>query len=196
MGMFDKLIANLQAAKKTIVFTEGTDARILSATDRLLKEGLMGVVLCGNVDEVKAAAAAGGFTIDGAETRQIGRGFVVFLGVGEGDTRAEADKIWRKVSRMRIFGDEDGKTNLGLADVGGDLLVVSQFTLYANCRKGNRPSFAQAGEPGIAKEFYEYFVELARAEVPHVETGEFAADMLVELANDGPFTIWLDTVDL
>ena len=135
-------------------------------------------------------------TIDGAEVREIGRGFVVFLGVGAGDTRAEADKLWRKISRMRIFGDETGKTNLALADVDGDVLVVSQFTLYANCKKGNRPSFTDAGAPDMADELYEYFASLARAEIPHVETGEFGADMLVELANDGPFTIWLDTAEL
>ena len=135
-------------------------------------------------------------TIDGAEVREIGRGFVVFLGVGAGDTRAEADKLWRKISRMRIFGDETGKTNLALADVDGDVLVVSQFTLYANCKKGNRPSFIEAGSPDHANALYEYIIARCKEQVPVVEKGSFGAEMEVELVNDGPFTILLDSEKL
>ncbi len=134
--------------------------------------------------------------VNGGEPRGIGRGFVVLLGVGADDTRAEADKLWNKISKLRIFADDEGKTNLALADVAGELLIVSQFTLFADCRKGNRPSFIHAGSPDVAIPLYEYFVELARAQVPHVETGEFGADMQITLCNDGPFTICLDTNDL
>ena len=134
--------------------------------------------------------------VDGGEPRTIGQGFVVLLGVGEADTRAEADKLWNKICKLRIFADDEGKTNRALADVGGELLIVSQFTLYADCRKGNRPSFVHAGAPDVAIPLYEYFVDLARAQVPHVETGEFGADMQITLCNDGPFTICLDTDDL
>jgi D-tyrosyl-tRNA(Tyr) deacylase len=133
---------------------------------------------------------------DAEPVRSIGRGFVILLGVGKDDGREQADKLWRKISRMRIFADEDGKTNKALADVDGQVMVVSQFTLYANCKKGNRPSFTQAGAPDTANELYRYFVELARADVPRVATGEFGADMRIELENDGPFTIWLDTDEL
>lgn len=125
--------------------------------------------------------------------RSIGQGFVVLLGVGADDAEADAEKLWRKIARMRIFADENGKTNLSLQDVRGQVMVVSQFTLYANCKKGNRPSFKQAGDPDKAKRLYRCFTELARADVPRVAAGEFGADMRVELENDGPFTIWLDT---
>lgn len=133
---------------------------------------------------------------DESPVRSIGRGFVVLLGVGENDTEAQADKLWRKVSKMRIFEDAEGKTNLALADVSGQVMVVSQFTLYANCKKGNRPSFVEAGAPDEANRLYRYFVSLARAEVPRVATGEFGAHMSIDLENDGPFTIWLDTDEL
>ena len=134
-------------------------------------------------------------TIDGQVKSQIGRGFLILLGVGHEDTEAQADKLWSKISKLRIFDDAEGKTNLSLADIKGDVLVVSQFTLYANCKKGNRPSFTQAGVPDEANRLYEYFVSLARADenVATVGTGEFGADMQVALVNHGPFTIWLDT---
>ena len=127
---------------------------------------------------------------------QIGQGFLVLLGVGHADTEAQADKLWSKISKMRIFADENGKTNLALPDVNGEVLVVSQFTLYANCKKGNRPSFTEAGAPDAANNLYEYFAKLVRRDLGAVQTGSFGADMQVDLCNDGPFTIWLDTDEL
>ena len=135
-------------------------------------------------------------TVEGVQTGSIGQGYVILLGVGQDDDEAAAEKLWTKTRRLRIFDDGDGKANLSLEDVGGDVLIVSQFTLYANCRRGNRPSFTDAGTPAAAEALYERFVELARADVAHVETGVFGADMQVDLTNDGPFTIWLDTADL
>lgn len=135
-------------------------------------------------------------SIEGESVGAIGNGYLVLLGVGQLDTRAEADKLWAKLSGLRINDDENGKTNLALADVEGEVLVVSQFTLYANCRRGRRPSFTEAADPALATELYEYFVELVRADVPHVATGCFGANMQVELINDGPFTIVLDTDEL
>lgn len=135
-------------------------------------------------------------TVEGVQTGSIGQGYVILLGVGQDDDEAAAEKLWTKTRRLRIFDDGDGKANLSLEDVGGDVLIVSQFTLYANCRRGNRPSFTDAGAPAAAEALYERFVELARADVAHVETGVFGADMQVDLTNDGPFTIWLDTADL
>ena len=135
-------------------------------------------------------------TIDGEVTGRIGAGYVVLLGVGQGDTRAQADTLWGKLRGLRINEDDEGKTNLSLADVDGEVLVVSQFTLYANCRRGRRPSFTDAADPVLANELYEYFVGLVRADVEHVATGTFAANMQVELVNDGPFTIVLDTDQL
>ena len=131
--------------------------------------------------------------VNGETTGRIGKGYLILLGVGQDDGEAQADKLWSKISKMRIFEDEAGKTNLGLADVSGEVLVVSQFTLYANCKKGNRPSFTQAGAPDEANRLYEYFAGLVRTQLGHVETGVFGAMMQVELVNDGPFTIWLDT---
>ncbi|RNL49071.1 D-aminoacyl-tRNA deacylase [Paraeggerthella hongkongensis] len=131
--------------------------------------------------------------IDGNTVGSIGKGLVILLGVGHEDTEEQAERLWSKISRLRIFEDEDGKTNLSLADVHGDVLVVSQFTLFANCKKGNRPSFTQAGAPDEANRLYEWFVERARRDVPRVETGRFGAYMDVSLTNDGPFTLWLDT---
>lgn len=131
--------------------------------------------------------------IDGNTVGSIGKGLVILLGVGHEDTEEQAEHLWSKISRLRIFEDEDGKTNLSLADVHGDVLVVSQFTLFANCKKGNRPSFTQAGAPDEANRLYEWFVERARRDVPRVETGRFGAYMDVSLTNDGPFTLWLDT---
>ncbi|MCI5721833.1 MAG: D-aminoacyl-tRNA deacylase [Firmicutes bacterium] len=131
-------------------------------------------------------------TIDGRVSGQIGKGFLVFIGVGQEDTKEIADKFIKKLIGLRIFDDEEGKTNLALKDVDGQLLLVSQFTLYANCKKGNRPSFVEAGAPQQAEELYEYIIEECRKQVPVVETGEFGADMKVSLLNDGPFTIILD----
>lgn len=132
-------------------------------------------------------------TVEGREVGVIGKGFAILLGVGHGDTEAEAERLWRKIAKLRVFDDAEGKTNLSLTDVGGEVLVVSQFTLYANCKKGNRPSFTEAGDPAIAKRLYEYFADLARADGFKVATGEFGAMMDVALVNRGPFTLWLDT---
>ena len=131
-------------------------------------------------------------TIEGKVSGKIGKGFLVLIGVGQDDTKEIADKFIKKLIGLRIFDDENGKTNLALKDVDGELLLVSQFTLYANCKKGNRPSFVEAGDPKQAEELYEYIIEECRKQVPVVETGEFGADMKVSLLNDGPFTIILD----
>ena len=122
----------------------------------------------------------------------IQKGFLVLIGVGQGDNEATADKYMKKLLGLRIFEDENGKTNKSLADVDGQLLMVSQFTLYANCKKGNRPSFIEAGSPDKANELYEYMIAEARKSVPKVEQGSFGADMKVSLENDGPFTVILD----
>jgi D-tyrosyl-tRNA(Tyr) deacylase len=136
-------------------------------------------------------------TIDGQVAGAIDEGFLVFLGVGEGDTEAQAEKLWAKIFKMRIFPDDAGHaTGFALSNVGGNALIISQFTLYADCKKGNRPSFAKTGNPARAEQLYGYFCELARRDLPHVQTGEFGADMKVELLNDGPFSIWLDTDEL
>lgn len=135
-------------------------------------------------------------TIDEKIVGKINKGFLVFIGVSNEDTKEIADKMIKKLIGMRIFDDENGKTNLALADVDGELLLVSQFTLYANCKKGNRPSFINAGAPDMANEMYEYIIEKCRKMVKVVETGEFGADMKVKLENDGPFTIVLDSEQL
>ncbi len=132
-------------------------------------------------------------SVDGVTVGRIGKGFLVLLGVGQNDTEAEAQKLWSKIFKMRIFEDDGGKTNLPLAGVDGEVLVVSQFTLYANCKRGNRPSFTDAGTPVEAERLYEHFVELASADIPNVQTGRFGAMMEVSLTNDGPFTVCLDT---
>ena len=129
-------------------------------------------------------------------TGAIEQGFCVLIGVAETDNEQIADKMIKKLLGMRIFSDENGKTNLSITDVNGSLLLISQFTLYANCRKGNRPSFIRAGEPGKAKELYEYIIAECKKSVPNVAQGEFGADMKVELLNDGPFTILLDSAEL
>ncbi len=134
--------------------------------------------------------------VDGQVVGAIEGGLLVLLGVGHDDDERTAEKLLSKLVRLRIFEDADGKTNLSLSDVGGQLLVVSQFTLYASCRKGNRPSFTDAGAPDQAERLYEWFVRRAREEVPVVETGRFGANMAVSLINDGPFTIVLDTDQL
>ena len=125
----------------------------------------------------------------------IQNGYLVLIGIAEDDNEEIADKLVKKLLGLRIFADENGKTNLSLKDVNGSLLLVSQFTLYADCRKGNRPSFVHACEPDLANELYEKFVALCRERVAKVETGEFGADMKVSLENDGPFTIVLDSRD-
>lgn len=131
-------------------------------------------------------------SVDGEITGQIGRGFLVLLGIGKDDTEADCDRLAAKMIGLRIFSDENGKTNLSLKDVGGSLLIISQFTLYADTRKGHRPNFLMAKEPGEANRLYEYFTEVCRREVPNVRTGIFGADMKVSLVNDGPFTIILE----
>ena len=137
-----------------------------------------------------------GVTVEGETIGRIGKGFMILLGVSGEDTEETAGRMADKICRLRIFEDENGKTNLSLGDVGGELLVVSQFTLYADCRKGNRPSFIKAGEPEKAKRLYEYFMDCCREHVAVVERGQFGADMKVELVNDGPFTLMLDTQEL
>ena len=135
-------------------------------------------------------------TVDGKVVGQIGKGFMVLVGVAQTDTQAIADKLVRKMVGLRIFEDAQGKTNLSLADVGGAVLMVSQFTLYADCKRGNRPGFSYAGKPEQANALYEYILEKTRETVPVVEKGIFGADMKVALVNDGPFTILLDSEEL
>ena len=134
--------------------------------------------------------------VDGSELGRIGKGFMVLIGVSKEDDRAIADKMVDKMIKLRIFEDENGKTNLSLDDVGGELLLISQFTLYANCKKGNRPSFIDAGAPDEANALYEYIIERCKERVNAVERGEFGADMKVSLLNDGPFTIVLDSSEI
>lgn len=131
--------------------------------------------------------------VDGQTIGEIGKGFMVLIGVSDSDTREIADKMVKKMLGLRIFEDENGKTNLSLDTVGGSLLLISQFTLYANCKKGNRPSFIEAGEPAMAEEMYEYIIAKCKETVPVVQKGSFGADMKVSLTNDGPFTIILDS---
>ena len=123
---------------------------------------------------------------------KIGKGFLVLIGVGKEDTKESADQLIKKMIQLRIFEDENGKTNLALKDVDGSLLLVSQFTLYANCKKGNRPSFVDAAPPDLANDLYEYIISECKKQIPYVETGEFGADMKVSLVNDGPFTVILE----
>lgn len=135
-------------------------------------------------------------TVDKEIIGQIEKGFVVLIGVGQNDTTEIADKLIKKLIGLRIFEDENGKTNLALADVNGELLLISQFTLYANCKKGNRPSFTDSGSPALAEELYEYIIQKCKEQVSVVETGSFGADMKVSLINDGPFTVILDSEQL
>ena len=135
-------------------------------------------------------------TVDSATIGEIGRGYLILLGVGQGDTEAEAARLWGKIRKLRVFPDENGKTNLSLAEIAGEVLVVSQFTLYASCKKGNRPSFTAAGSPEEANRLYEHFASLVRADLGRVATGEFGAMMDVSLVNSGPFTLILDTDEL
>ena len=135
-------------------------------------------------------------TVDGNVIGKIGQGFMVLIGVSDEDTKETADKMVKKLLGLRIFEDENGKTNLDIHTVGGSLLLISQFTLYADCKHGNRPSFIKAGKPDMANEMYEYIIAKCKEQVPVVEKGEFGADMKVELLNDGPFTILLDSDQL
>ncbi len=134
--------------------------------------------------------------VNGETTGSIGKGFLVLIGVAETDTREIADKMIKKLLGLRIFEDAEGKTNLDLDAVDGELLLVSQFTLYADCKKGNRPSFIKAGNPDMANELYEYIIAKCRQEIPKVKKGIFGADMKVSLLNDGPFTILLDSDEI
>ena len=135
-------------------------------------------------------------TVESECIGKINTGFLVLIGIAENDTREIADKLIRKLIGLRIFRDAEGKTNLSLKDVNGELLLVSQFTLYADCKKGYRPSFVHAGNPELANDLYEYIIEECRKQLPVVETGSFGADMKVSLLNNGPFTILLDSDDL
>jgi D-tyrosyl-tRNA(Tyr) deacylase len=131
--------------------------------------------------------------VEGSVIGEIEKGYLVLIGVSDKDTEAVADKMIKKMIGLRIFEDAEGKTNLSLADVGGSLLLVSQFTLYANCKKGNRPSFIEVGAPDKANQLYEYIIEESKKSVSVVQTGRFGAEMEVSLINDGPFTILLDS---
>lgn len=134
--------------------------------------------------------------IDGNTVGKIDKGYLLLVGVCDGDTKEIADKMIEKVSRLRIFEDENGKTNLSINDVEGEILIVSQFTLYADCKKGNRPSFIRAGKPDFANEIYEHILEKSKELFKKVEKGVFGADMKVSLINDGPFTIVLDSEEI
>lgn len=133
--------------------------------------------------------------VDGQTVGQIGRGLLVLLGVGQRDTLEDAAYLARKIAGLRVFADAEGKMNLALADVGGGVLVVSQFTLYGDTRKGNRPSFVEAASPNQGKQLYERFCDLLAQQGVHVETGVFQAHMQVHLINDGPVTLWLDSAE-
>ena len=136
-------------------------------------------------------------TVEGEVIGSIGRGYLVLVGVCDTDTEAIADAMTKKLVGLRIFEDENGKTNRSIGDVGGDMLLVSQFTLYADCRHGNRPSFVRAGSPDAAERLYEYVIDRLRSQYAiNVQTGSFGADMKVRLLNDGPFTVMLDSAEL
>lgn len=135
-------------------------------------------------------------TIEHNCVAKIGKGFLVLFGAGEEDTEEIAEKLFEKMMKLRLFADENGKTNLSIQDVKGELLIVSQFTLYANCKKGNRPSFIGAAKPEKANALYEYFLDLAKERYGSCEHGKFGADMQVSLCNDGPFTIVLDSKEI
>ena len=135
-------------------------------------------------------------SVDGQVIGKIGKGFLVLVGIADSDTEHIADKMVKKLIGLRIFEDDGGKTNLALKDVDGELLVISQFTLYADCRKGNRPSFIRAGKPDFANDMYEYILAACKKEISIVERGIFGADMKIDLLNDGPFTIILDSAEI
>lgn len=134
--------------------------------------------------------------VEGNVIGEIQKGFCVFIGVSNEDNMEIADKMVKKLVGLRIFEDENGKTNLALSDVGGSLLLISQFTLYADCKKGYRPSFINAGAPDMANQLYEYIIAKCKESIPNVQTGSFGADMKISLLNDGPFTIILDSKEL
>ena len=138
----------------------------------------------------------GKVSVDDQVIGKINQGYVVLIGVSDEDSRQTADKMLKKMLGLRIFADENGKTNLALKDINGELLMISQFTLYADCKKGNRPSFIKAGKPDHANALYEYLIDQAKKEIPVVETGSFGADMQIELINDGPCTVILDSDEL
>ena len=144
------------------------------------------------IQRVSSASVETGDSTVGA----IKQGFCVFVGISDSDSKEIADKMIRKMINLRIFRDEEGKANLSLASVNGELLIISQFTLYADCRHGNRPSFLDAGKPEPSKELYQYIITKCRECVPKVEHGEFGANMKVSLINEGPFTIWLDSDEI
>ena len=131
-------------------------------------------------------------SIDGQVFGSIEKGYLILVGIGKDDTREKADKFIRKMINLRIFEDENGKINRSLTDVSGSVLLVSQFTLYADISHGNRPGFTQAGDPAMSEDLYNYIVKTCRTQLPHVESGVFGADMQVSLCNDGPFTIVMD----
>lgn len=133
-----------------------------------------------------------GVKVNGEYTGRIDNGLLVFLGVSDEDTKADCERLAKKIANLRIFSDENDKINLSIKDVNGELLIISQFTLYADCRKGNRPNFINAGKPELAEKLYKYFISLCKESIPVVEEGIFGADMKVSLVNDGPFTITLE----
>lgn len=135
-------------------------------------------------------------TVEGEITGEISEGFLVLAGICDTDTKEIADKMIQKLLRLRIFSDENGKTNLDIKAVNGELMIISQFTLYADCRRGNRPSFTNAGKPDFASEMYDYILKKCEEEIPHVAHGIFGAHMEVSLVNDGPFTVILDSDEL
>ncbi|MBD5556576.1 MAG: D-tyrosyl-tRNA(Tyr) deacylase [Roseburia sp.] len=135
-------------------------------------------------------------TVDGNVTGEIKQGFLVFIGISDTDSEEIADKMIKKLIHLRIFTDSEGKTNLSLEDVGGELLLISQFTLYADCKKGNRPSFVKAGSPDHANQLYEYIIASCEKQIPVVRRGIFGADMKISLTNDGPFTVILDSAEI
>ena len=135
-------------------------------------------------------------TVEGKVTGEIQKGYLVLLGVGQGDDESMVERYVKKLHKLRIFSDEEGKINRSIEDVGGEVLVVSQFTLYADCKKGNRPSFIKAGGPKLAEELYEYVISRCRERVQMVEHGSFGAHMIIDLENDGPFTLVLDSGEL
>ncbi|MGN0245042.1 MAG: D-aminoacyl-tRNA deacylase [Lachnospiraceae bacterium] len=135
-------------------------------------------------------------SVDQKIVGQINQGYVVFIGISNDDNEETANKMIQKMLNLRIFQDENGKTNLSLEQISGDLMLVSQFTLYADCKHGNRPSFIKAGKPEHAQKLYDYIIEQCKLKVPNVQTGIFGADMKVSLINDGPFTIVLDSAEL
>lgn len=144
------------------------------------------------VQRVKNASC----TVDNQVTGEIQQGFLVFIGISNEDTKEIADKMVKKLLGLRIFSDSEDKINLSLRDVEGELLLISQFTLYADCKKGNRPSFINAGKPELANELYEYIIAACKQQIPVVECGIFGADMKISLLNDGPFTILLDSAEI